>query len=93
MLLVSCAPAQAQISVESRLIRLENEVAALRSQLSQTTVNRPVPRVNPATPALPRSNRTVTSNDPQFDRLATLVIELKERINKLEAQVDKLNRR
>jgi uncharacterized protein YceH (UPF0502 family) len=89
LLLIGGSRAQAQVNLESRVIRLENELFAIQSQLSQLTAYRPAPRTSVPAPAQP--NRAVPNS--QFDRLATLVIELKERINKLEAQVQKLNSR
>jgi uncharacterized protein YceH (UPF0502 family) len=80
--------------LESRISRLETDNLQLRSQLNQlqSQINwqpsRSEPRFNPPVPStIPSSNRSALSADPMFNRLATLVIELKERIGKLEAQV------
>ena len=86
-------PVQAQISVESRINRLESDLAGIRSQLNQSSGNRSSTGVNVPTPSAPSSSRrTAINSDPRFDRLATLVIELKERINTLEQKVDQLQR-
>jgi hypothetical protein len=91
--LQSCTPAQAQGSLESRISRLESEVFGLRAQVAQLQ-SQPrrsgagrqpsAPGASPGT-AIPRP-----SADPMFDRLATLAIELKERLNAVEARLSKL---
>ena len=69
--------------IESRLNRIE-------AQLNQ------LGRFAPPTPPTPRPSRsnlgrnTPLSRDQMFDRLATLVIELKQQVNKLETRVSKL---
>jgi uncharacterized protein YceH (UPF0502 family) len=90
--------AQSTAFLESRVSRLETENIEVRSQLSRinsqlaqlaggrSTSNRPAPSV----PSRP--NRQVSSSDPMFDRLATLVIELKQRVQALEAQVAELKK-
>ncbi len=93
LLLILCLPAQAQVNLESRVIRLESELFAIQSQLSQLSANRTTPGVSVAASVPARTSRTTLLPAAQFDRLATLVIELKERVNKLEAQVQKLERR
>lgn len=88
-------PAQAQIGlVESRLARVESELAGIRLQLSQLSVNRSSPRVSVPAPrnSLP-PQRPARYTDSQFDRLATLVIESRDRIAALEAKVAKLEGR
>jgi chaperonin cofactor prefoldin len=92
--------AQAEASaLESRLSRLENTVFSLRSQISslerevrslqrQQHNNQPPP----ATPQPSPNQRPSAdiSDDPMFDRLATLAIELKQRLNKLESRVERV---
>ncbi|BAU14456.1 hypothetical protein LEP3755_50030 [Leptolyngbya sp. NIES-3755] len=89
------SPAQAQIGlVESRIARLESVVVGIQSQLSQLGTNRPAPRVSvpsPSTVRLPSSPSKFT--DAQFDRLATLVIESRDRIQALEEKVARLEKR
>ena len=68
--------------IESRLNRIE-------AQLNQ--LGRFAPPT--ATPPPSRSNsgrNTPLTRDQMFDRLATLVIELKQQVNKLETRVSKL---
>lgn len=89
------SPAQAQVGlVESRLARVESELAGLRSQLNQLSINRSSPGVLVPAPrnSLP-PQRASRFTDSQFDRLATLVIESRDRIEALEAKVAKLEKR
>jgi hypothetical protein len=87
------SPTQAQVSVDSRINRLESDLAGIRSQLNQLSGSRPSAGVNVPTPSVPAgSRRTAYLSNSQFDRLATLVVELKERINNLEARVGRLER-
>jgi len=95
--------AQSLSSLQSRIFRLESENAQLRSRFSRLEgelsrlggrLPSPTPRSNiPAPVVPPRANQQVSSSDPMFQRLATLVIELKERINALEEQVAELEKR
>lgn len=92
--------AQGSSYLESRISRLESETYQLRSQINQLQsqvlgVNQSTQRTGstkPAPPIAPRGNRPASA-DPMFDRLATLAIELKQRINKLEAQVAELQKK
>lgn len=90
----SITPAQSTTQLESRLSRIELENTTLRSRVGQleSQVSRlssnagidfsqsaPTDRSTSAAPPL--------VNDPTFKRLATLVIELKERVVAVENQV------
>ncbi|MFE1747431.1 hypothetical protein [Coleofasciculus sp. H7-2] len=88
--------AQETSYLESRISRLEAETYQLRSQINQLqsqvlglnqSTSQRTGSTKPAPPIAPRANRPASA-DPMFDRLATLVIELKQRINKLEAQAE-----
>jgi len=93
--------AQVSAGLESRLARLEAENLQLRSQLTriESQLNqfqgRTSSRPNLSTPVRPSTSQTVPyrgststlSSDPMFQRLATLVIELKERVQALEAKI------
>lgn len=70
--------------IESRLNRLE-------SQISQIT-RIPYPGVPTSPPPVrnTRRNQPQLSREEMFDRLATLVIETKDQVNKLQARVAKL---
>lgn len=96
----SFTPASAQAGLESRISRLESENFQLRAQLSRiesqlnrvagsgsggNRVSQPVP---PVTSAPPRLAASTLGDDPMFKRLATLVIELKERVTALETRLN-----
>ncbi|HEY9874278.1 MAG TPA: hypothetical protein V6D12_12625, partial [Candidatus Obscuribacterales bacterium] len=91
--LPGCTSAQAASDMlESRVSRLETENYQLRSLLNRlesqiNSLSQLQPRTpganRSAPPVPPRGNRQVSSADPMFDRLATLAIELKQRVSKL----------
>lgn len=95
------ASAQSSINLESRLSRLESESFQIRSQLSrlESLIANTSRSNSPATPriAAPPTEtppyRSVSPRDPMFDRLATLVVELKQQVNQLEARVLKLEQK
>lgn len=84
-------PANAQIGlVESRLSRVESELIGIQSQISQLSA----PRGGVSSPSFsPIPSRSGKFTDAQFDRLATLVIESRDRIKALEEKVAKLEKR
>ncbi|MBW4477227.1 MAG: hypothetical protein KME54_10180 [Tolypothrix brevis GSE-NOS-MK-07-07A] len=71
--------------VESRLNQIESVLNQNRSQSSRLPVTLPQPARN--------NRRNVSQQDPMFDRLATLVVELKQQVNKLEVRISKLESR
>ncbi|MUG92435.1 hypothetical protein F7734_08180 [Scytonema sp. UIC 10036] len=81
-------------NLEADLSRLETRVIRIESLLSQ---NRRVPPVStPKTPSTSsQARRTLPPEDRDriFDRLATLVVELKQQVNALEGRVAKLEKR
>jgi hypothetical protein len=93
--------AQVPPGLESRLVRVESENRQLRSQISRiesqlnqsqgrspSSPNLSTPVRPPTSPTVPyRGSTSTLSSDPLFQRLSTLVIELKERIQALEAQI------
>ncbi|MBE9012702.1 hypothetical protein IQ250_21100 [Pseudanabaenaceae cyanobacterium LEGE 13415] len=89
------SPTQAQVGlVESRLSRIESQLVGIQSQINQLSANRPAPRVSVPTPSnLPIPSRPSRFSDAQFDRLATLVIESRDRIQALEEKVARLEKR
>lgn len=87
--------AQSVSSLAARVSRLESENFQLRSRLSRLEnrigqVNRPTPTLPQTSPPPELSDRPSAATDPMFDRLATLVIELKERVQALEVEVARL---
>lgn len=92
-------PVQASSNLESRLATLEFDNLRLRSRVDQ--LESQITGVSHQEPRSPRGNepiyplgrdRRAASADPRVDQLATLAVELKERVTKLEAQVAKLSR-
>ncbi|MEH1940421.1 MAG: hypothetical protein V7L01_09425 [Nostoc sp.] len=84
--------------VESRIYNLEADLNRVESRLSQIESQLGSSRQSsPRTTLTPRqssgSRRNLSQQDPMFDRLATLVVELKQQVNKLEARVAKLESR
>jgi len=89
----SFTPAQSTNQLESRLSRIELENTMLRSRISQLesqaarlNANAGVDSSPPVTDR-PTSAVSPLADDPTFKRLATLVIELKERVVAVENQV------
>jgi outer membrane murein-binding lipoprotein Lpp len=81
-------------NLEADFYRVESRLNQIESQLGQSRQS-PSPR----TTLTPRQSTGSRGNLPQqdrmrmFDRLATLVIELKQQVNKLEERVSKLETR
>lgn len=79
--------------LESDLARLESEVSQLSSQIRSLDRVGDRPRPNPVeVPPIAQPETSVSSNDPMFDRLATLVIELKQRMDGFEERLVELER-
>ncbi|MBW4504493.1 MAG: hypothetical protein KME57_34300 [Scytonema hyalinum WJT4-NPBG1] len=81
-------------NLEADFNRLESRVSQIEARLGQS--GRVPSGGTPTTPSSStRSRRTVSQSerDKMFDRLATLVIELKQQVNQLEARVGKLEKR
>ncbi len=101
--LPGCTSAQAASDMfESRISRLEVDNYQLRSQLNQLESHidaisqsqyRITQRNRTAPPAFPQVSKQRLSNEQMLDRLATLVIELKQRISQLEVQVGELKKK
>jgi len=84
--------------VESRINNLEADLNRVESRLNQIESQLGKTRQSPSsrttlTPRQTGSRGNLSQQDPMFDRLATLVIELKQQVNKLEARVAKLESR
>lgn len=89
------APAASQ--TQSQINALEVDVNGIESRLNRIEAQlNQLGRLAPTIPATPPTrnnsgrNRVPLSRDQMFDRLATLVIELKQQVNKLETRVSKL---
>ena len=92
-------PAPASSQVESRINALEVDINGIASRLNRIEVqlnqlSSGSPRGTLSAPSPPPSNsqrnRSELNREQMFDRLATLVIELKQQIIALEARVSKL---
>ncbi|WP_413161338.1 hypothetical protein ACL6C3_22615 [Capilliphycus salinus ALCB114379] len=90
------SPAQASTNsqLEFRIRRLEAQISQLRGEISSLRFQSSPP-INPVEiapgeniPPDPRSH--LMSGDPMFDRLATLVIELKQDFQQLQERVDQI---
>lgn len=85
------------ITLKARISRLEQEVSRLRSanrNLRQPSVPRqqsPPAKQNRENSSI-ANERFVTSSDPMFDRLATLVIELKEDVRNIDQRLTKIEK-
>lgn len=75
-------------SLTTRVTRLENELRSRRS--GQNTPSGNLPESESVYPPQTVNGRAVGASDPMFERLATLAIELKERVNALEKRVSEL---
>lgn len=91
-------PASSQ-QIESRINNLQADFNRVLSRLNQIEgqLNQRQPGSSPRTtitvPSGSRRNLSQTQREQMFDRLATLVVELKQQVNKLEARVAKLESR
>lgn len=102
ILLIGGSGAQASINDSSRISRLESEIFTLRSQLNRLESEVSQLRRSERSPATisvpdtiaPDTPSTRSPNDPtlaeQFDNLAILAIELKDRINAIEERLSEI---
>lgn len=77
-------------NLEADFNRLQSEVNQLQSQLSNRPSSLPRTTINPS-PS--RRNLSQQEKDKMFDRLATLVVEVKRQVQGLEKRVTKLESR
>ncbi|MCG5059680.1 hypothetical protein VB834_11715 [Limnoraphis robusta Tam1] len=92
--LFSSAQASTNSQLEFRIRRLETQIGQLRGEISGLR-SRSSPSVNivevPPVENIPPDPRShLMSGDPMFDRLATLVIELKQDFQQLQQRVDQI---
>ncbi len=82
-------PVTASSLTDSRVNQLEYQVRSLQTQISQLQSRLPSARSDTSSPT-PRIEAAAGIYDPalevQFDNLATLVIEINQRVRALEAQ-------
>lgn len=85
-------PAQSTTQLEFRIIQLERQISELRGQIYSlqnqgSRVNRP--QSSPPSGSGGKNSRTL-SGDPMFDNLATLAIETKQDVIKIQERLSKL---
>ncbi len=85
-------PAQSTTQLEFRITQLESQISELRGQIYSLQnqaygANRPQ---SPNRPSSGRTNPRTLSGDPMFDNLATLAIETKQDVIKLQERLSKL---
>ncbi|MCF4965753.1 hypothetical protein [Nostoc sp. CMAA1605] len=91
-------PARSQ-QVESRINNLQADLNRVESRLSQieSRLNQGRPAASPRTtitvPPGSRRNLSQSEREKMFDNLATLVVELKQQVTKLETRVSQLESR
>ncbi|MEG4046944.1 hypothetical protein [Microcoleus sp. Pol17_C1] len=86
----SFTPAQSTTQLEFRIIQLERQISELRGQIYSfqnqgSRVTRP-----PSPSGSGRTNGRMLSGDPLFDNLATLAIETKQDVIKIQERLSKL---
>jgi hypothetical protein len=88
----SASPDESRLSrLESEMFQLKNEVNQLSSQIRSLDRVGDRPRPNPVeVPTIAQSESSTLANDPMFDRLATLVIELKQRMDRFDERLVQL---
>lgn len=86
--------------VDSRVNNLEADLRRINLRLNQIELQLNQPRQSPSsrttlTPRQPTGSRKLSQSerDTMFERLSTLVVELKQQVNQLEARVSKLESR
>lgn len=96
---ISFSAARGASNDSFRLSQLESEISNLRATVSrleyQLSGSRPsltVPQRSVPSQAR-RQARQLYSQDPMFDRLATLAVELKERVQKVETRLSRVEAR
>ncbi|MBE9210374.1 hypothetical protein IQ244_28505 [Nostoc sp. LEGE 06077] len=72
--------------------RMESRLNQIESQLGNTRQS-PNSRTTITVPQSSRRNLSQSERDKMFDRLATLVVELKQQVNTLEQRIAKLESR
>ncbi len=79
------------INLDADLSRLESRINRIEAQLSQLTRGQ-APVSPPPSPINSGRRQPQLSREQMFDNLATLVVETKDQVNKLQARVSKLEK-
>jgi hypothetical protein len=95
--LQTATPGQSTSVLESQVSRIETENRNLRSRLNQLesqvsrlSINAGIEDAPPIAPERSPSTISSLAEDPTFKRLATLVIELKERVVEVETAIARI---
>ncbi len=85
-------PALSTSQLEFRITQLESQISELRGQINslQSQGSRVARPVSPNRPGAGRTNPRMLSGDPMFDNLATLAIETKQDVIKIQERLSKL---
>lgn len=84
-------PAQSVVNLQADVNRLRQQVFQLQSQMGQLNGR---PTIAAPSGTVPRRTQGAQLSTPELlDRLAELAVEAKDRLNKLEARVTKLEQR
>lgn len=88
-------PAQSPSQLEFRINLLESQISELRGQIGRLEYQASghIRSDSPNTAAPSSVNPRRLSGDPMFDNLATLVIEVKQDVKKIEERLSKLESR
>jgi predicted component of type VI protein secretion system len=80
-------------NLEANFNRFESRLSRVEAQLNQTRPS-PSPGIsNIPSSSNPKRNLSQQERERMFDRLATLVVELKQQVNKLETRISQLESR
>ncbi len=79
-----------QFNLQTDISRIESRLNRIEAQLSQIT--RGQAPVSPLPSPINPGRKPQLSRDQMFDNLATLVVETKDQLNKLQARVSKLEK-
>lgn len=79
-----------QFNLQTDISRIESRLNRIEAQLSQ--INRGQAPVSPLPSPINPGRKPQLSREQMFDNLATLVVETKDQVNKLQARVSKLEK-
>ena len=82
--------AQSDSAVRSELSSLRNRVSRLEVEIRRASSSSSNPLPRPASAPRVVNGEAIGESDPMFERLATLVIELKEDVRELQKRVNVL---
>ncbi|HYW20861.1 MAG TPA: hypothetical protein VE956_16480 [Nodularia sp. (in: cyanobacteria)] len=72
--------------------RVESRLSRIESQLNQMA-KPPSPRTSLTRPQSTNAGRNLSAQEQKFERLATLVVELKQQVNELDKRVSQIESR